>query len=76
MTKYRDKDQQLMLEPCSEPTSYNPGNIVLLYGAHSEKPVKPGLGQEKKCSGRKKRNPGFPGLPKMLGNSQCYIFLV
>lgn len=33
LTKYRNKDQQLMLEPCSEPTFYNPGNIVLLYGA-------------------------------------------
>lgn len=27
---------------------------------HSEKPVKPGLGLKKECSGRKKRNPGFP----------------
>lgn len=65
MTKYRNKDQQLMLELCSEPTFYNPGNMCFFMVLHSEKPVKRGLGLKKKCSGRKKRELSWvSGLPK------------
>lgn len=54
-----------MLELCSEPTFYNPGNMCFFMVLHSEKPVKQGLGLKKKCSGRKKRELSWvSGLPK------------
>lgn len=81
MTKYRNKDQQLMLELCSEPTFYNPGNMCFFMVLRSEKSVKRGRGLKKKCSGRKKRKLSWASwaskaYSKMLRNSQCYIFLV